>query len=254
MARHGIEVTEVTLVFREQEVEETETGEAAARSNREAEVTVVIIAVRKAIAGPNVPNGWKNWKKLQNQNPCYVCKKPGHTMLDLHKCDRAKETVPGNAATVPDISDSMRTPLHADVCNKKTPWRDQHVYPGILIKGKEIKSVTVLRDTGSAVHAVHSNLVNDRDYTGRYQQLVTFCGKEESVPLAYIQVNTPFLSGKVLACVLQSYPEKFRYYDILIGNGGVLESPVAADPSPKFLRTWERWKPTTSPRGQVTRI
>merc|ERR1711895_264470 len=98
------------------------------------------------------------------------------------------------------------------------------VYPGILIKGENSKSVTVLRDTGSAVHAVHSNLVNANDYTGTFQQLVTFGGKEERFPLAYIEVNTPFLSGKIVACVLQSYPEKFRNYDILIGNGGVLES------------------------------
>ena len=128
----------------------------------------------------------------------------------------------------------MRTPLHADVCNQKTPWRDQHVYPGVLIQGKGNKSVTVLRDTGSAVHAVHSNLVSDADYTGTFQQLVTFGGKEESFPIAYIEVNTPFIKGKVMACVLQSYPEKFRYYDILIGNGGGLESQVAADPSPQL--------------------
>ena len=41
-----------------------------------------------------------------------------------------------------------------------------------------------------------------------------------------------------MACVLRSYPEKFRYYDILIGNGGTLESPVASDPSPQLLKTW----------------
>ena len=144
-------------------------------------------------------------------------------MIDLHKCDRAKEREPGNAARVPDISDTAR---------------DQHVYPGILKKGNNKKSVTILRDTGSAVHAVHSNLVSDKDYTGRYQQLMTFGGKEESFPLAYIEVNTPFLTGKIMACVLQSYPEKCRYFDILIGNGGVLESPVAADPSPRLLKTW----------------
>ena len=51
------------------------------------------------------------------------------------------------------------------------------MYPGILIKGNNNKPVTVLRDTGSAVHAVHANLVSDKDYTGRYQQLVTFGGE-----------------------------------------------------------------------------
>ena len=105
------------------------------------------------------------------------------------------------------------------------------------------------------MHAIHSNLVSDGDYTGTYQQLVTFGGKEESFPLAYIEVNTPFLTGRVIACVLQSYPEKFRYYDILIGNGGVLESPVAADPSPQLLQTWrdENLRPVESvPCNQVT--
>ena len=168
---------------------------------------------------------------------------------------RAIPPISGNAASIPDISDSMRTPLHADVCNQKTPWRDQHVYPGILIQGKKNKSVTVLRDTGSAVHAVHSSLVSDADYTGTFQQLVTFGGKEESFPLAYIEVDTPFIKGKVKACVLQSYPDKFRYYDILIGNGGVLESPVAADPSPQLVQTWrdDNLRPGNSiPCNQVT--
>ena len=61
LARQRIEVTEVILVFREQEVEEAETGEAT-RSNREAEVRtaqptvpIAIIAMRKAISGPTVP-------------------------------------------------------------------------------------------------------------------------------------------------------------------------------------------------------
>ncbi|NQZ62984.1 reverse transcriptase domain-containing protein [Crocosphaera sp.] len=198
------------------------------------------------------------WREeCQKQDPCFTCSEPGHTMEDCWrtKFARATQAKPGNAASVPDISDSMRTPLHADVCNQKTPWRDQHVYPGILIQGKRKKSVTVLRDTGSAVHAVHSNLVSNADYTGTFQQLVTFGGREESFPLAYIEVNTPFIQGKVKACVLQSFPEKFRYYDILIGNGGVLESPVAADPSPQLLQTWrdDNVRPVNpTPCNQVT--
>ena len=74
MARLHIEETEVIIVFQEQEEEEAETGEATTRSNREVEVrtghpmvTVVIIAVRKAIAGPNVPNGWKCGKSFTNR-------------------------------------------------------------------------------------------------------------------------------------------------------------------------------------------
>ena len=58
-----------------------------------------------------------------------------------------------------------------------------------------------------------------------------------------------------MACVLQSYPEKFRYYDIMIGNGGVLESQVAADPSPQLLQTWrdDNLRPVDSvPCNQLT--
>ena len=70
-----------------------------------------------------------------NQDPCQICDKSGHTMmycfkLKLTKVDQVK---PGNAARVPDIS--------------HTP-RDQHVYPGILGKGSNNKSVTVLRKHG----------------------------------------------------------------------------------------------------------
>ena len=111
-------------------------------------------------------------------------------------------------------------------------------------------SVTILRDTESTVHAVHSKVLSDKDYSGRYQQLVTFGGKEESFPLAYIEV-----SGRVMLCVLQSYPEKFSYYDILIGNGGTLESPVAANLSPQLVKTWrdETLQPVDlAPCNQVT--
>ena len=70
VARQRIEVTEVILVFREQEVEEAETGEAATRSNLEAEVrtghpmvTVAIIAGVNIIAGTTVPNVKKLMEK-----------------------------------------------------------------------------------------------------------------------------------------------------------------------------------------------
>ena len=63
MARQLIEETEVNMVFREQEEEEAEIGERVTRNKAEVEVhtdhpviTIVFIAMRKAIAKPIVLN------------------------------------------------------------------------------------------------------------------------------------------------------------------------------------------------------
>ena len=61
-----------------------------------------------------------------NQDPCFHCQTPDHTAMDCYKLKHIlwnleDDVRQGNAATVPDISDTAR---------------DQHVYPGILIKGK----------------------------------------------------------------------------------------------------------------------
>ena len=53
-------------------------------------------------------------------------------------------------------------------------------------------------------------------------------------------IDTPFLKGKVSACVLDNYPENFMYYDILLGNGATLGSPRSLDPIPDVIVDWER--------------
>ena len=66
MAQLIIEEIEVTMVFREQEAEETETGEVVTRNRGEVEVHTghplirfAIIAMRKVIAKSIVPNIWR---------------------------------------------------------------------------------------------------------------------------------------------------------------------------------------------------
>ena len=60
----------------------------------------------------------------------------------------------------------------------------------------------------------------------------------KNFPLARVEVDTLFITGPITVCVLSGYPEKFRYYDLLIGNGGILDSPVADDPHPDLLSKW----------------
>ena len=66
-----------------------------------------------------------------------------------------------------------------------------------------------------------------------------FGGKIETYQLADIVVDTPFIKGKISACVLENYPNEYMYYDVLIGNGGTLNSPRALVPTPEVIMKWE---------------
>ena len=121
-----------------------------------------------------------------------------------------------------------------------TAEREQHIYPGLIEETGVMKEISVLRDTGSMIHAVHSGLVKPSQFTGRTQTLITFGGKEETFRLATITVDTPFLQGKVTAYVLEEYPDDYKYYDVLIGNGGTLDSPIAQNPSPRVVDRWQQ--------------
>ena len=97
----------------------------------------------------------------------------------------------------------------------------------------------MLRDTGFSLHAVHKTFISSSDLVGKSQKIVTFGGKEEETfDLARMYVNNPSISGNLIACVLRDYPERFRYFDVLVGNGGVLDSPLALDPSPEIIDQW----------------
>ena len=180
--------------------------------------------------------------KFQAKPPiwCGFCDKYGNHCTD--DCYQLKEyvkkrenTPPGKASLL--CSDNCTTPSNQGF-TQMSPWKDQHVYQGKMQHNQVSKTISILRDTGSAVHAVHESLISATDLTGSSQKVVTFGGKEESFDLAKIQVDTPFISGSIVACVLRNYPEKFRYFDVLIGNGGILNSPVALDPSPDIINDW----------------
>ena len=83
-------------------------------------------------------------------------------------------------------------------------------------------------------------IVKDSDYSGKTLSLITFGGRKETFKLADIVIDTPFLKGKVSACVLDNYPENFMYYDILVGNGATLGSPRSFDPIAEVIVEWER--------------
>ena len=169
---------------------------------------------------------------------CYMCSGVGHVQSECPSQYRASYVKLENKSqsNMFHLPDSLRI----DCCNESLESdRDQHIYEGVLVKDSENKSIRVLRDTGSMIHAVQSDMVSDEDYTGEKLSLITFGGKVETFSLAKINVDTPFLSGCVVACVLENYPVKHRCYDVLVGNGSTLGSPRALDPTPQVVERWE---------------
>ena len=116
---------------------------------------------------------------------------------------------------------------------------DQHIYKGLLEIDGSMQLVKVLRDTRSMIHAIHKKIVKDSDYSGKTLSLITFGGRKETFKLADIVIDTPFIKGKVSACVLDNYPTDFMYYDVLVGNGGTLGSPISRDPIADVIVEWE---------------
>ena len=129
--------------------------------------------------------------------------------------------------------------LSTSACNSAKVMNDQHIYKGLLEIDGSMQPVKVLRDTGSMIHAIHKKFVKNSDYSGKTISLITFGGRKETFKLADIVIDTPFIKGKVSACVLDNYPTDFMYYDILVGNGGTLGSPVSRDPIADVIVKWE---------------
>ena len=170
---------------------------------------------------------------------CFKCSGVGHVQANCpsqYIVSYVKLDTKESQTDLLQLPDSFRI----DFCDESFDYdRDQHIYEGLLLHDNDKKHVRVLRDTGSMIHAVHRDLVSDEDYTGDKLSLITFGGKIETFNLAKIHINTPFLAGNIVACVLEDYPEKHRCYDLLIGNGSTLGSPRALDPSPEVVDKWE---------------
>ena len=194
---------------------------------------------------------------------CHRCSMPGHIKPNCPLSDDDAKQVKSMVSKKQGAKGNPTLPSsfsHPKIVNETTlsgnqsaakPWETKHIYSGYLKQDNVFKPVAVLRDTGSAVHAVHERFVKEDQLLDRTQKLITFGGTSEDFRLAEIEVDTPFISGKITACVLRDYPEKFRYYDILIGNGDVLGSPVAHDPHPDIISAWNSDHTDLLPSNQV---
>ena len=97
-----------------------------------------------------------------------------------------------------------------------------------VVKGRVgEKPVDVLRDTGCSGIVVKRDLVSEDQFTGERHVMLLIDNTARKVPIAKIDVDTPYLKGQVEA---QCLPD--AVYDLIIGN--VPGARAADDPDPSW--------------------
>ena len=209
----------------------------------------------KPIEGKRYDDGKKKEDDKNKGVYCFKCLQLGHIKTnctlsenDAKECKEFLKNAPWVRSQKSDqhLSSSFAHPelvlKSGDTCTAGQsaikPWETKHVYSGLLKQKGKFQPASILRDTGSAVHAIHEQFVEPSQYLSNTQKLITFGGACETFRLAEIDVDTPFIVGKIKACVISGISDTNRCFDILIGNGGVLDSPAARDPHPDVISSW----------------
>ena len=97
-----------------------------------------------------------------------------------------------------------------------------------VVKGRVgEKSVDVLRDTGCSGIVVKRDLVSEDQFTGDFNVMLLIDNTARKVPIAKIDIDTPYLKGQMEAHCLPD-----AVYDLIIGN--VPGARTADDPDPSW--------------------
>ncbi|XP_055877101.1 uncharacterized protein LOC129924657 [Biomphalaria glabrata] len=75
------------------------------------------------------------------------------------------------------------------------------------------KAARTIRDTGSTIVGINRKLVEDHEYTGKNKACIMFDGKTVRLPVARVNIKTPYYTGSVEACVIDH-----DQIDLIIGN------------------------------------
>lgn len=174
-----------------------------------------------------------NKGKNGKQDNCTGCSCVHHCR---HKCTDNAEL--GNLCTVitndyinSGTDDGYTT---MDCCGSKLPVmsaacstngvRQMPVKQGVI--GGKV--VSVLRDSGCSTAVIRSSLISSSQLTGEYKTCVLIDGTVRRVPVAVVQVDTPYYIGKV-TCLCMTSP----VYDLILGNIEGVRDPSEPD------RTWK---------------
>ena len=138
--------------------------------------------------------------------------------------------------TEEDVNSCIKDDQLLLACGKKTLLlRSACVEPltGVRSKMAVMKgivgenSVDVLRDTGCSGIVVKKDLVSEEQFTGDFNVMLLIDNTARKVPIAKIDVDTPYFKGQVQAQCLAD-----PIYDLVIGN--VPGARAADDPAPSW--------------------
>ena len=137
-------------------------------------------------------NGNDSTKKV-----CTFCKKEGHNQRDCHAFQRqeAQKQGQGSAAV---------TPILGTACSANVPTATGKVNG---------KSAVVMRDTGASVAGVRKSFVEKEQILPERTSVQLFDGSIKEFPTAKVYVESPFYTGEVICCVIDTPP-----YDLVLGN------------------------------------
>lgn len=144
-----------------------------------------------------------------------VCKR--HHIAECSECielTSASHTCNALVAVCQDCG--QQHPIIVDACRAKDTCQRMPTSSGTV----GVHPVTVLRDTGCSTVVVRRSLVAEEDLTGKEEICVLIDGTVRRTPVAKITVDTPYLTGRVLAVCM-----KDPLYDLIIGNIAGVSDP-----------------------------
>eukprot|EP00745_Piridium_sociabile_P039410 TRINITY_DN7365_c0_g1_i12.p1 TRINITY_DN7365_c0_g1~~TRINITY_DN7365_c0_g1_i12.p1 ORF type:complete len:1702 (-),score=291.88 TRINITY_DN7365_c0_g1_i12:2644-7599(-) len=171
--------------------------------------------------------GQPRYSQGQSARTCWLCKGIGHSCRSCpwksgrYPCwvcnlSHARDRCPfasahGNSVVTDEASDNPKpSGAVSVVCSVTDEFSGQlHLESG-SVNGS---SCSVLRDTGATVCGVRKRLVTNDQYLGTSVKCVSFGGRVEEFPLAKVEIESQYLSGSVVCCVLEA-----PVADFIVGN------------------------------------
>ncbi|XP_070178993.1 uncharacterized protein [Littorina saxatilis] len=139
--------------------------------------------------------------RINPVNPCWACGLGGHKLKSCPMAKFLEKRKSGNAV-VREVVPPVVPPVKKVVESLKLEHGSVNE-----------RECTVLRDSGSTISGVRRGLVSKDQLVSRKVTCKTFGGEVLTYPQAKVKVETPYVSGEMVCCVLND-----PVADLIIGN------------------------------------